>query len=297
MNVLSRETVVIESLGEPLTGTLFLSEANDPAPALLVCHGAGEFKENYYEMCEYLAGRGISSLALDMHGHGESGGERYHVRMDQWVSDVQAALGFLSAHSKVDEGRIAAFGLSSGGTAILEAALLDKRLKGLITLDATVRNSLPLGQTLFFKLLIGLAKIKRAVTGKDWRIPLLKLSGPLHVASDPEVDERFQSNPKLQEPFMNFPLPGGAQAFFVDTISRVKSIRVPTLVIWGEDDQVDPPQTARELFAALTCPKDLQIVAGNGHLGHMDRNRAKVFELTAEWILQHLGSDVTNGLT
>jgi len=294
MNVISREEVIIDSLGVRLSATLFLGETDGPSPALIVCHGAGEFKENYYEMCEYLAGHGLSSLAVDMHGHGASGGERYHVNIDQWVSDVRVAADFLSRHPRIDGGRIAAFGLSSGGTAILEAALMDPRIKALIALDATVRNSLPMGQTLFFKLLIGIAKIKRLLTGKDWRIPLLKLSGPLHVASDPEVDERFQSNPKLQEPFMNFPLPGAAQAFFVDTISRVKSIRVPTLVIWGEDDQVDPPQTARELFAALTCPKDLQIIAGNGHLGHMDRHRTKVFELTAEWILQHLCSGATN---
>src|SRR5207249_11756537 len=132
VNVLSRETVLVESLEDSLSATLFLSEGDNPAPTLLVCHGAGEFKENYYEMCEYLAGRGINSLALDMHGHGGSGGERDHVRMEQWVCDVQAALDFLSTHSRVDNGRIAGFGLSSGGTAILEAALLDKRIKALI---------------------------------------------------------------------------------------------------------------------------------------------------------------------
>src|SRR5262249_17486977 len=45
-------------------------------------------------------------------------------------------------------------------------------------------------------------------------------------------------------------------------------------------------ETGRLLHAALTCEKDLQIVEGNGHVGHLDRNKTKVFELTAHWILK-----------
>jgi uncharacterized protein len=285
-----RESVVLQSLRENLSGTLFLADTEERSPALVICHGAGEFKENYYELSEYLAGRGFSSLALDMHGHGASGGARYHVNIDHWVADIGAAIEFLSRHSQIDPERIGAFGLSSGGTAILEAAVADRRLKALIALDATVRNSLPFGQTLFFQMLITLAKIKRLATGSDWRIPLLKLCGALPLASDPQINCRLHSNTKALEFFTAFPLPGAAQAFFVDTIRRVSAITAPTLVVWGEDDQVDPPETARQHFAALTCKKKLEIIVGNGHMGHLDRHRTKVFELTAEWLSQNLGA-------
>jgi pimeloyl-ACP methyl ester carboxylesterase len=112
--------------------------------------------------------------------------------------------------------------------------------------------------------------------------------GPIHLASDPEVNQRLVTHPKFLEAFMAFPLPGAAQAFFVDTIKRVPSITAPTLVIWGEEDQLDPPETARRLFAALTCKKRLEIISGNGHAGHLDRQKQKVFELTSEWILENL---------
>jgi uncharacterized protein len=277
-------------MGDNLSGTLFLADTTEPSPLLIICHGAGDFKENYFELCEYLASRGFASLAVDMHGHGESQGERYHVEIDHWVADIAAAVEFLSQHPRIDSERIAAFGISSGGTAILEAAIVNPRIKALIALDATVRNSLPFGQTLFFKMLIGLAKMKRFFTGRDWRIPLLKFSGELHFATDPEVNARLQSDPKVVEAFMNFPLLGATQAFFVDTLRRVPSITVPTLVIWGEDDKLDPPETARRLFAALKCKKELHIIAGNGHAGHQDQNRSKVFELTAQWLSQNLGA-------
>ena len=293
MNVRS-EPVRFRSLGDEIAGTLFLPACERPLPLLLVCHGAGEYKENYFEMCDRLAERGLASLAIDMHGHGESGGPRFYVDMQQWVADIRAAVDFAATHPNLDENRIGAFGLSSGGTAILEAGVVEPRLKVLIGLDATVRNSLPLLETAFFKTLLCIGNVKRRLTGRDFRVPLAKFSVP-KMASDPEIERRLKSDPHTLEAFMAFPLPGAEQAFFVDTISRLGGITAPTLVLWGEDDKVDPPETARMLYDALACKKRLEIVPGNGHVGHLDRNRARVFDLTANWVLENLTCERVTG--
>src|SRR6476659_8816205 len=128
-------SVSFRSLGDEVVGTLFRPLSGSPAPVLIVCHGAGEFKENYFEMCEQLVERGLAALAIYMHGHGQSGGQRFHVRIDQWVADIRAAVDFLATCSEVDGQRVGAFGLSSGGTAILEAGIVEPRLKVLIGLD------------------------------------------------------------------------------------------------------------------------------------------------------------------
>jgi len=287
MTALEREAVKLKSLGDELAATLFLPGSSQACPALIICHGAGDFKENYFEFCEYLVDKGIACLAIDMHGHGKSGGTPFHVNMTEWVADVQAGIEFLTHHDHIDSAKIAAYGISSGGTAILEAAVNDPRLKALVAMDATVRNSLPLPMSCFLQFLVFLGKTKKLLTKTDLRLPLAKM-GPIHLASDPEVNQRLVTHPKFLEAFMAFPLPGAAQAFFVDTIKRVPSITAPTLVIWGEEDQLDPPETARRLFAALTCKKRLEIISGNGHAGHLDRQKQKVFELTSEWILENL---------
>jgi alpha-beta hydrolase superfamily lysophospholipase len=287
MNIRS-EPVRFRSLGDDIAGILFLPQSDKPLPVLLVCHGAGEFKENYFEMCGRLAERGLASLALDMHGHGESGGPRFYVNMDQWVADIRAAVDFTATRPELDPSRIAAFGLSSGGTAVLEAAMVEPRLKALVGLDATVRNSLPWVESIFLKALTQLGKIKRQLTKTDFRVPLAKLSVGPKIASDPEVNKRLMSNPRSLEAFMALPLPGAEQAFFVDTLSRVNRIAAPTLILWGEDDKLDPPETGRLLCEALTCKKRLEVIPGNGHVGHLDRNRAKVFDLTADWVLENL---------
>src|SRR5688572_32133411 len=106
----SRESVCLRSNGDEVAGALFLPEAGQPSPVLIICHGAGEFKENYFELCEVLASRGVATLAIDMHGHGASAGERYYVNMRLWVSDIQAAIDFLLTHPRIDGKRIGAFG-------------------------------------------------------------------------------------------------------------------------------------------------------------------------------------------
>ena len=285
----SKEPVCLRSLGDALSGMFFLPEIVQRVPVVIVCHGAGEFKENYFELCELLAARGIAALAIDMHGHGESSGERFCVEMRQWVSDVQAAIDFLCSHPRVDGERIGAFGLSSGGTAILEAALIDPRLKTLVALDATVRNCGNVWEQLFMHVLVFAGRVTKAITKRELRIPLGKFAS-IKLASDPEVDRKLLADPRARAAMNAFPFPGGAEAFFVNTLKRVSRIKVPTLILWGEEDQVDSPKTAQLLYDALACEKQLHIIPGNGHVGHLDRNKEQVFELTATWALKTLAA-------
>jgi alpha-beta hydrolase superfamily lysophospholipase len=267
---------------------LFLPEGEKRSPVLIICHGAGEFKENYFELCEVLASRGVATLAIDMHGHGASAGERYYVNMRLWVADIQAAIDYLLTHPRIDVKRIGAFGLSSGGTAILEAAMVEPRLKALVALDATVRDSMPRPLALCMKLLVTAGKLKKWLTRRDLRVPLAKFSNGFKMAADPEIERRLKADPRLQEAYMDFPFPGASEAFFVDTLTRVSTISAPTLVLWGEEDKFDPPETGRLLYEALACQKQLHIIPGNGHVGHLDRNRDQVFTLTADWVLKTL---------
>lgn len=183
-----RESVQLTSSGDRLVGEFFTPAGSDVYPAMIVCHGAGEYKENHFEMCQWLAGKGVAALALDMHGHGESGGDRFHVEMTKWVADIRAAVEFLSTHPRVDANRIGAFGMSSGGTAILEAALVEPRLRALVTLDATVRNWMPRTTAWILQLLIGVGHLKRAITNSDLRLSLVRHFADVRVAADPEVD-------------------------------------------------------------------------------------------------------------
>lgn len=284
----SKTDITFLSGDDTIASTLFIPDAPAPMPALVICHGALDFKENYFELCEHLAANGIASLAMDMHGHGSSGGRRIHVNMNEWVMDIRCAIDFLEKIPKINKGAIGAFGLSSGGTAVLEAALLDTRIRCIITLDATVRNTLNKTEHLGMSLLGMLGRIKRLLTKDDLRISMVKPFQKVDAASDPELNRKWKENPKVLEMWSSFPIPGASPSLTVDTIKRVHRIACPTLVIHGEEDKVDPVQSAHLLFGRLTCTKSLHVVPGNGHLGHMDRNRGVVMELTSNWAQTHL---------
>ena len=288
MNIVRRTDVSFPSGTDTISGTLFIPNTDKPLPALIICHGALDFKENYFELCEYLANKGIASLAIDMHGHGASGGKRFHVNMKDWILDIMRTIDFLEQTQGINDNSIGVFGLSSGGTAVLEAALVDKRIRCIITLDATVKNTLNPAEYLGMKFLGAIGHIKRVLTKDDLRISMIGPFKKVEAASDPEVNRRWKENPKVLKMWSAFPIPGASPSLIVDTLKRVHLITCPTLVIHGKEDKVDPVKSAQMLFQALTCIKSLHIVPGNGHLGHMDRNKGVVMQLTGEWAQTHL---------
>ncbi len=283
-----QERLEFTSLGHKIASVLFLPEAPVPHPALIMCHGAMDFKENYFEFCRYLAAKGIAALAVDMHGFGESEGDRFHVTIEEWIADIRAALAALQEHPLINSANIGAFGVSSGGTAVLECSLVEPGLKALITLDATVRTIVGLLELAGIRLLALMGTVKRLFTGSSLRISLVKSCKKIEVAHDPEVNSSWGNNPDVLKMWSEFPFPGTEESLIVDTIKRVHMISVPTLILHGAEDKIDHPDTARLLYGTLTCPKGLHIIEGNGHMGHLDRNKQTVMELTARWASKHL---------
>jgi len=276
------------SNGDTIAAVLTLPDVHEPVPAVVVCHGALDFKENFSELCGFLANSGIATLAMDMHGHGASGGHRYHVDMGDWVSDIRCAIDFLASLPAIRKGSIGAFGFSSGGTAVLEASVLDRRIRCLITEDATVNNTLGVLDTAIVSLLNAAGWIKRRITGKDLRLSMEQAFSKVPLTADAEVNRSWQDDARVKEMWSSVPFPGMRASFRADTLRRVHLITVPTLVIHGQEDRIDNPASARMLHKSLRCAKRLCIIPGNGHMGHRDGNRHQVFSLTAQWAREHL---------
>ncbi|HQI01285.1 MAG TPA: alpha/beta fold hydrolase, partial [Deltaproteobacteria bacterium] len=194
----------------------------------------------------------------------------------------------LGEHRRIDAKRIGAFGFSSGGTAVLECSLVEPGIQALITLDATVRPVSNIPDRIGIEVLSALGRIKRLFTGTGLQVSLVGSCAKMEVASDPEINAAWGRNPRVIEMWSAFPFPGTKESTVVDTIRRVHDIKVPTLVLHGAEDKIDKPESARLLYGTLTCTKGLHIIEGNGHLGHMDRNKRTVMELTAGWALKHL---------
>lgn len=116
--------------GVGLVGTLRLAPG---APAVLLVHQLGSTRAEWDPLVAALSeAPGLTTLALDLRGHGESiegpGGARLDhtaFTQTQWaelVRDVRAGLEFLRSHPSAQPPRIALVGSSIGATAVLTEA-------------------------------------------------------------------------------------------------------------------------------------------------------------------------------
>ncbi|HET7838175.1 MAG TPA: alpha/beta fold hydrolase, partial [Rectinemataceae bacterium] len=284
-----KELVSVQSGKVALCGLLFLPEGPGPWPAVIVCHGAFEYKENHLALCESLVRAGIGALALDMSGHGGSGGERWHVEMASWVRDLTAAADLLQARPDIDPVRLGAFGFSSGGTAALEAALVEPRLKALATLSATVRDMAG-AEALGFRLLVALGKASLGLRGRELRLSLAWALKTQHFAYDAGVNRAILADGRMAEAYASLPFPGSADCYFADTLARIGALRSPCLVLHGAEDRLDPVETGRLLYEKLSCEKRLVILARSGHFAHLESGRFELFAEVVGWMRAHLGT-------
>ena len=100
-------------------------------PGLLLVHGWRGGSRRYIEMGETLfAPLGFVCFALDLRGHGKSGGDIEKVSRKDHLDDVVAAYDALAANPRVDAGRIYALGASYGAY-LVALASGRRRFRGL----------------------------------------------------------------------------------------------------------------------------------------------------------------------
>jgi dienelactone hydrolase len=123
--------------------------ARSGAPGVLVVPGLGSRKENHADMGAAVAAAGMAAVALDLRGHGDSGGD-----LDGGVlDDVVAGLDLLTARG---HGPLGIRGSSMGGLLALITAAADPRVRAVVAicaarpegLAATVGQDWPLAMTL-----------------------------------------------------------------------------------------------------------------------------------------------------
>lgn len=106
--------------------------------AVILLHGAGGSRESVRPYAEMLQRGGFGVLAIDLRGHGASGGPTNRLGW-QGTEDVGAALAFLESQPQVEH--IAGLGLSMGGEALLGAASSYPALEAVVA-DGASRRSL-----------------------------------------------------------------------------------------------------------------------------------------------------------
>ncbi len=210
-------TRLVAADGTRLEGTYLPGPPRAPT-AVLLLHGfaANRRKPAYARLADGLAEE-VAVLALDLRGHGGSGG--VCTFGDHEVADVDAGLAWLRA---LGHRHVVTVGLSMGGTAALHAASLGAATDAVVTVSAPG----------WFRDVPDTDALRRlhAVWVRPSARLGLRVALGIHLAGP----EAWRSPPHPAQ--------------------MVTEVRQPLLVVHGADDAYFPPSDADDLVAAAAGP-------------------------------------------
>ena len=223
------------------------------ATPLVLLHGVGSDKSVWAPQLAAF-GEQRRTIALDYPGYGESD-LLPEATLDDFASAILAALDSLGV------GRAHVCGLSLGGVvAIAINAIAPQRCASLILADSFAVH--PDGRGIHDRSVEASRRLgMRALA--EARVDALLGSHTTTAIRDEVVETMSRIDPAA------YAL-GARAVWLADQVKRACTIRVPTLVLVGDEDRITPPTLSDEL-AALIADARLATIAGAGHLANLEQ--------------------------
>lgn len=130
----TQEEITVEAAdGLRLAGVIFLPAAGGQAlPGVVLLHQLQGFRHEWDDLAPLLAQAGFAVLALDMRGHGETGGV---MDWGQAEDDLQRAWDYFTGRPDVQEESTAVVGASIGSNMALRMATAESSIRGVVLLS------------------------------------------------------------------------------------------------------------------------------------------------------------------
>lgn len=241
-------------------------------PAVFV-HGFGSNKSTWRRVCRGLEDV-FSYYAIDLPGSGESPAPRHFHYTLEHFADVLTDFIILK-----DLKKVTLVGASLGATVILLALLRNRdelapRVRSLCLVDPV---AYPQQFPFFFELLRMPVLGPLALNFPFSNILPLSVLGALPTIPLPPQYSRYYARRRVREALIKTArlISGETLAPYV---RRLKTIDVPTLVIWGRKDPVVPLKLGKRLARDLPNSR-LIVIDRCGHTPHMERPGAVIAAL------------------
>jgi len=248
--------IYIQNEGKRMVATLNVPNTPKRAPIAIILAGflgprdgdpiAGT-TEKYWELTSrVLAGQGFASLRLDFRGYGDSEGEFYEATFSSQLSDVIAAIDYITGplKRKVNSQSIAVMGVSQGGMLSALTGARDARVDSLV-LWSPVANPPDT-----YKGLITQAGMERGLALPDGGFD----NFPLYIQGqyaglDVILGKGFFQN-----------------VYAVDPVAEIRNYEKPLMVIVGIKDVIVWPQPAKgQLYLNYHNKKEMLVQIDADH--------------------------------
>lgn len=244
------------------TVTLHYDDAGPrDAPAVVLMHSLLCDRTMYGPLAAELA-RTHRVLNLDLRGHGRSSPASSLYSLDVQCDDVPALL------DAAGVARATLIGLSWGGMLAMRAALYHPtRVAALCLLDTSAEPE-STRDRVRFTAMAGVFRVAGVVPSID-AVVRRKMFSDGFMARSPEVVEAFSARVRAASREGLFQATQ-AVALRGDLLPLLGDVRVPTVVIVGEEDRAAPPFRA-ERIAARVPGAEVEKLRGTGHLSAVEQ--------------------------
>jgi len=264
--------------GTRLACSVQQAKASEPAPTLVWIHGAFEHRKRYFALMAEFAERGFHSAALDLRGHGESGGPPAYVRrFEDYLDDVSALLRHVAANA---QGKLFLVGHSMGALVVIRflqeradvspvsGAALSSPFLGL-------RSEPPAWKRALSKSVVGLLPRLAIDNGLD----------PADLTHDPAIIAAHRIDPLIRRK--------ATPGWFEETTSqqaiamkKADKLRLPLLVMTAGDDRIADSGKTRLWLKRLDLQVSLRHEDFEGfyHEIFNETERERAVNALADWL-------------
>ena len=240
-----------------------------------VVHGHGEHSGRYERFADGMAKHNMATYAVDLRGHGESGGQRGHV--DSWSQWVDDAAAFVSHVESEVTGEVVPLGHSFGGVVMLSAVRAGrlKNARRFIVSSPALRLTKEVPSWL--------SGISVALSSVAPRLALSNQVDAGTVSRIPEVVEAYRTDP-LVHGKISTRLYAEWRKASRENLEHAGDITLPFLILAGTADRLIDPKVSQELHEQAPQTSELSMLEGRYHEPFNDLGSDEVFEVIAQWL-------------
>jgi alpha-beta hydrolase superfamily lysophospholipase len=243
---------------------------------VVLCHGYAEHARRYDHVAERFGQAGLITYALDLRGHGRSGGKRVYLRnISEYTADFHTLVGLATgAHPGLP---IIVLGHSMGGGVVFTYGVEHPDDYTAMVLSGPAVYA----QDAVSSFMIGVAKIVGSILPG---LPVENLPADA-VSRDPAVVAAYESDPLVH----HGKLPAGIGKALIkvgETMpQRASALTAPLLVVHGEQDKLIPVDGSRRLMECVaSTDAHLKVYPELYHEVFNEPERALVLDDVTSWI-------------
>jgi fermentation-respiration switch protein FrsA (DUF1100 family) len=271
VTTIKAERITFRSEGVDLVGDLRLAGTGEQRPAIALTGPFTGVKEQVTgTYAELLAMAGLTTLAFDHRGFGESGGRRQHEDSQGKLADLRAAVSALAARPEIDPARIGLAGICLGGGYAIRAAAADPRVKAVAGIaggyNSPARMAEAMGTDGYR------AALAAALERYDEYLPAVAPGGA-EAAMSGDEPYAYYGTPRSRSPHWRNEVTRGSlhSLMTFDALGAASLLAAtPLLVIHGRTDAYCSPDLARALYETKPGDKEILWLDARQHIDLYD---------------------------